>query len=87
MDTQETKDKLDEYINTAYDYIANVLRCQGRWLNDDEMYSGYESIFPIRLRLLKTVFIAVYSEIKVLGHDNPNFFKPEGGCENDNIKI
>lgn len=73
--TQETKDKLDEYINNAYDYIANVLKCQGRWIDEEDMHYGYKSVFPIKKQLSKPCFLVVYSEIKALGHDNPNFFK------------
>lgn len=78
-ETQETKDKLDAYIDTAYDYIANVLKCQRRWLNAEDMYAGYTSVFPLRLQLSKATFLAVYSEIQTLGHDNPNFLNDRGG--------
>lgn len=77
LPTKETKDKLDEYINIAYDYISSVLKCQGRWIDEEDMYHGYRSVFPVKKQLSKACFIVVYSEIKTLGHDNPNFFEPK----------
>lgn len=78
LPTQETKDKLDEYINIAYDYISSVSKCQGRWIDEEDMYHGYKSVFPKIKQLSKPCFLVLYAEIKALGHDNPNFFEPKG---------
>lgn len=76
--TQNTKcceEKLNYILGIAYDYIVQVLSVQERWIDNKTMLSGYQSVFPQRLRLSDYFFNDFYNEIKALCHDNPNFFK------------
>lgn len=57
-----SEQKLNKGLSQAYEYIANVIKCQKRVLESKEMYSAYTSMH-FKPSLSETVFNDFYLDI------------------------